>query len=391
MGVAVSQFIPNKMNLIEAPCASGKTFFAFGKLLTLAQNNHRVLYLIDTTIGKESLLRLPRTAPYTKMWRSDLHLDFFFPADNLEIRVMSYHRFGMALLEGDDIIDWLELVICDEFHQVFAFLEWFKKNKDTKLILNKAIDAVRTLIYKPDCYVVALSATPRRIINKFKGTNINFIQPTGPVMTLKERIRIPFRDLNPILQNIQMGEKTIIYVPHITEMIEVRKKLSSRGLPCEAIWSLHNEDYPMSDEQKGIIDYIVENQRIPDYIDHLIINAAMGTCINLFSHIDKMIVFDEEVDVVTQARGRCRFDIDTLYYLDKAHIDEELIKDYIGRRLFEPDKEALCQLLAFPNGRKKGEYYKWNKIREMLEEQGYSVDSGRENDKRYAIITAPLT
>ena len=58
--------------------------------------------------------------------------------------------------------------------------------------------------------------------------------------------------------------------------------------------------------------------------------------------------------------------------------------NFLGRNLFDEDKKALCRTLNLTNP--KGGYYKWAKVCSLLEEGNYSLEMGRENYKRYAII-----
>ena len=55
----VSQFRTGELNIINAPCGCGKTTCAINKIAELASSPRKVLYLIDTRIGKERLAREP--------------------------------------------------------------------------------------------------------------------------------------------------------------------------------------------------------------------------------------------------------------------------------------------------------------------------------------------
>ena len=57
--VDINDIKSNCLNLIYAPCGSGKTTFAKTELINLNHNlwNSEMLYLIDSAIGKEQLLQ----------------------------------------------------------------------------------------------------------------------------------------------------------------------------------------------------------------------------------------------------------------------------------------------------------------------------------------------
>ena len=59
------------LNLIVAPCGSGKTTLALNHLAPMYGNPARALYLIDTVAGQDQLLQNPKFRCYDKDWRKD--------------------------------------------------------------------------------------------------------------------------------------------------------------------------------------------------------------------------------------------------------------------------------------------------------------------------------
>ena len=57
------------LNLIVAPCGSGKTTLALNHLAPMYGNPARALYLIDTVAGQDQLLQNPKFRCYDKDWR----------------------------------------------------------------------------------------------------------------------------------------------------------------------------------------------------------------------------------------------------------------------------------------------------------------------------------
>ena len=398
--INLNDLVTYKLNLICAPRGSGKTTFALDVLPKLATRKGHILFLIDTVAGLNCLLKRAGIAFYSDAWRDHYSREEFYinatyftteSSDEVNmIHVMTYAKFGVEYKKNPKFIADLQVVICDELHNCYIFADYGKNTEygTSSEYYQYAQTAIQVLSFKPDCYVVALTATPRRVEKEVSEKYRVTIQPTCEVRHYENRIIRRFKNLNYVLDNIKPGEKCMIYIPHITDMLIYRNQLRKRGLSCEAVWSERNPTHSMSENQYRILRHISAQEQIPDDIDILIFNAALATSININGHIDKVIIFDIDPDVIIQARGRYRDDLDILYYLDKVYIDAESIEEYLDRPLFDTDKETLCQLLAFPNGRIKGDYCKWPTIRKYLEKSEYLVKEGRSNDKRYVIISA---
>ena len=64
--VSIDMLQKDKLNIIEAPTGSGKTYFALNYIPTAIKDAyHKVLYLIDTINGKEQLLAKYISLHYT--------------------------------------------------------------------------------------------------------------------------------------------------------------------------------------------------------------------------------------------------------------------------------------------------------------------------------------
>lgn len=53
--VNIDDIQKDKMNIISAPVSSGKTYAAIHKFSSLLADGQKMLYLIDTTAGKENI------------------------------------------------------------------------------------------------------------------------------------------------------------------------------------------------------------------------------------------------------------------------------------------------------------------------------------------------
>ena len=101
-----------------------------------------------------------------------------------------------------------------------------------------------------------------------------------------------------------------------------------------------------------------------------------------------MIIHNANKDTQTQARGRYRGDIDTVYLKSNdvicEEIDSDAVSPFLDRKLAKADKDKLCEAIGFVDSR--GRLYKWPTIKRLLVQQGYSVTEKKSGDERSAII-----
>ena len=134
----VSQLRTGTLNIINAPCGCGKTTCAINKIAELASSPRKVLYLIDTRIGKERLAREPGLIkpcvfidgpldgePWEKKLVYELRQE--------KIPVMTYALFGILCSDSPDFIKRFEIIICDEPQS----LVFFSKNRECQTERNR--------------------------------------------------------------------------------------------------------------------------------------------------------------------------------------------------------------------------------------------------------------
>ncbi len=121
-----------------------------------------------------------------------------------------------------------------------------------------------------------------------------------------------------------------------------------------------------------------------EYNDMFIINASSETSINIFGDLDYIVIHNQEEETQIQVRGRYRDDLDSLYVLNYDCVPY-VPAEFMGVKLFTEDKKRLCEALSLrqDDGKKKA----WPSTKEALIEDGYTITEGRQNCKRFAIIT----
>ena len=387
-----ASILPGKMNLIEANTSAGKTYFALNTLPQWAGTPEKVLYLIDTINGE---LRLRQNI--VTISRLEYELTNYGEKEGWgepiacatdKMPVMTYAGFGAEIKNAaSPFWEKFEYIVCDEIQNLVNY----QKMNGSRENLERAERTLMEIAREGKTKIIALSATPQKAREHFGDLCWNVPFDKESLIFYETASTETYASVQSLL--LQVGGKTgILY----TERIESMKKLISfareQGIRADGFWSIREEaqaKHPMSEEQFALQKAVLEQETIPENIDLLVINAASETCIKIQGEkrkVDYMIIHHTNEETQTQVRGRYCGDLPKLY-LHSTTLNPMVIvvpTDFLGRKLFPEDKEALCRTLNLANP--KGGYYKWRKVCSLLEESNYSVEMGRENYKRYAII-----
>lgn len=401
--LTLSAFDTTTLNLIETKPGTGKTYFALNVLPNLVERRGRIVYLIDHKAGVNQIVKnYPDIAQhYSTEWLRSMNAGSLEFAND-KIVVMTYAFFGTLTMGNSEFIKNLEMVICDELHNIY----WPISSERTKLrkahpqledkslfqllddtSANKvALTAIEELCWDDSCYVVGMTATPRLVIERFSyKAEINRIEPDVELVGYETKNLYPYRNLEQEIRQIKPGQKCIIYIPRIDMMEKFMAIAEECKLRFGGVWSTYNANHPMSDKQLILLDFLLENQRLPDTIDVLFINKSCETSINIYGDIDAIYVHCNHDDTITQVRGRYRDNLDNLYTYRQT-LDYLVIPDeFLNVPLFEEDRDRLSEILNLRNANYR--QYKWRKINEILPRFGYRASQQRKNNRSYFVIT----
>lgn len=383
--VDCSTFQKGKLNLIEAPTGCGKTYFALKHIPALVKNPlYKVVFLIDTTNGKEQIMRKYHSAPATLDWQKCVETEMINFADEQNIVAMTYAKFGKMCERDASFIDKLDYIICDEIHSLVLFMHIPSPNAYHKI----AKLEIERMVQGGKATVIALTATPRKV-HQWLCCKVNQIEVDKEQLVRFETMQtIGYNSLKTIIDKIPKDEIGLCYTRQIRKMKEIEAMANEAGLSPICVWSINNTEHPMEENQLAARKEILENSAIPPQYNLLIINSSSETSIKIESHVDYVIVDCKDEDSQVQVRGRVNSDLERLYVPSDKVSSLDVREDFLNRKLFDSDKEALCEDLCIYKPGKK-EIYKWPGIRKRLLEFGYILKDGREDNKRYTIITAP--
>lgn len=390
-------------NLILSPTGSGKTYHMRNDLKELFPGKR--LMLVSTESLKDKLGELEET--YTTQ---DIIKKKFGITDE-DIYIMTYAEFGYKVLWNNEFIEDFSVILCDEIHSLFEYYSYKEAANlaaAIKVLFNVHED-------KTIFYYTATTTKLDNFVNKenkdlYKHVNIidyyndpdivryvNYIELEITHIDEAEDIILSFGDLRAA------DKKGFIFNERISSMDNIKRLLSRQGLRPIEIWSMNNEDYPMTDEQIYVRNYLLENERIPEGYDFIIFNGAMREGWDLKDErvvIGIMNTLDETNR--EQARGRFRGDLPILVTRvsgDNQPIDLRIMKKekalgvierILGKYIDTKDKDKIAEELNIRR-REDGRLVKWKKISEVLEKNGYKIENEQKTidgkRKRVSIVT----
>ncbi len=378
--ISETDFQPGALNLLVAPCGSGKTTLFLNKIAGALPDKHKMLYLIDTSIGNNYLIHQHRAVAkyYDDNWFASVSTPGVFTFEDRKVVIITYAKFGWLARQNPNFGHHFDYIICDEFHNCFNFSHIPEKEKRPNYH-KPAVEQLRRIAANGTTKVIAITATPAVVEAEYNAPIFRISYDTDAVFRYETQNVIPYAD-NVYWQN-RIAGKGLIYTTHIEKMLEFQSLLGARAI---SIWSPNSTDSPMDDEQNRARDYIIEHERIPDSYDYLIINKSMGTAITLHGQIDFVVVNSEEPDLIEQVRGRYRDDLTTLYFKDpKANPQIEVPPQCLGKKLNREERTALAAELSKTISSKP---MAWPTMEKIIIANGYNVRRGKSGKTNYRLI-----
>lgn len=370
-----------QLNVIKAPTGSGKTYFALNYIPSLTNDAlHNVVYLIDTINGKEQIVRNYKATSEYYGWSKEVELGgMWFEPDN-RVVVITYAKFGVLVEQNIEFYKNFSYIICDEIHSLLRFQNYSKKPNYHSIARQVLEQAVK----QKSGIVIALTATPDTIKNQFNAPSAEI------AINQEELIQYDIKQVegytNPItvLSKVDVGTVGLCYFSRIHQMIEFEQEAKQMGFSPVSIWSINNKDHPMNDEQLEARRSVLETWTIPPQYDLLIINSSSETSLKIKSKVDYVIVHSSNPDTQVQVRGRINSDLMTLYLPVEGVSEIVVPSEYLGKRLFQGDKQALAEALNLRNTNNRP--YRWPTVKNLLIESDYSVIEARQGNLRYVVI-----
>ncbi len=310
--------------------------------------------------------------------------------------VMTYAGFGTEVRHNEDSFKWhdFDYIICDEMQNLVNYQSFNERSTNLK----KAEEALRTIARECNTTIVAMSATPQKIRERFGSLCYDVPFDHSELAQLETHHTIPYKGSTYDLLLSLKGKRGILYTARISEMKDFIEFANSIGMRANGFWSTSAKGEPLSREQLDLREKVLARETIPDDIDLLVINRASETCIKIQEkncHIDFMVVHDSNKEIQTQVRGRYHGDLAEFYYHDNYDVlvyqieQTQIPANYFGKRLYSEDWYALIRHLnlKYPNGTYIGK----EKLYKVLAQCGYSITAPKKDSKNagklYRILT----
>lgn len=379
-----SHFEKGFMNVIFAPCGSGKTTAAINHIAPLASSPKKVIYLIDTRIGKERLSNEDGMTAPCPYYDNEIMNGMGFWENDDKIVVTTYAQFGIWCDRHSGFAEKYEYIICDEPQNLVLFSKIGTKDKTDIPVHKIARASICAAVNNGNVMVIAISATPKPLIEldcKLKDIPID----RTDLRHYEEHNTIYYARPEDALNAVPLGQRGGLYVKHVQPMKQFAEILRGRGFNPLMIWSLDYKE-PMSAEQLAARTYIIENEAVPDEYDVFLFNATAETSINIRSRMDFFIAHSPGNTHITQSRGRYRGDLETLYVWDKKSPYVVVVPDeFLDRVLFREDlKELRARLNMVKDA--KGHEPSIDRMLTIITNCEYSYEKFKKNRKDAYII-----
>jgi len=387
-----SYFEKGFFNVIDAPCGSGKTTAAIEKIAPMASSFDRAIYLIDTKLGKDRLSKEEKlTIPY-KEYANDVSKHFFALENEGKLCVTTYAQFGLWCYRwGMEFPDYFEYIICDEPQNLVNFSEIGQKDPEAIHVHRCARIAICRAVRNGLSCVVGITATSEPLKKLGIPMKTIPIDKTNLHHYTEKQVN-SYASIQSALENIQIGQRGGIYIKHIKPLKKAEEFLRARGHNPLMLWSLSNEDHPLSEEQLKAREFLITEERIPPEYDIFLFNATAETSINIRPSKEKdfrwdfFIAHNANETSITQSRGRYRGDLDALYVYDKSGA-VIVPDDCLNRNLSYHDMVQLSKRLDLKKDKKRKHSLSVPDMVILLNDSGYNCEVKWVNRRKTFVIT----
>ncbi len=304
---------------------------------------------------------------------------------------MTYSGFGSEIRSNNPAFNYFDYdyIICDEMQNLVDYQRFDKRCTN----LEKAEETLRAIAAEGTTTIVAMSATPQKIRERFGELCYDVPFDRTDLRMLETKSVVPYKEKVESLLLRLKGKTGILFTVNVGDMVHYIEYANSIGYHANGFWSISMDTqlkHPHSQEQKDLREKVLSDETIPENVDLLVINRASETCIKIQADnrkVDFMIVHYRNEEIRTQVRGRYNGDLSELYYHDIAAANLYQIgkctisAQYFGKRLYSEEQQALFRELDLrkPDGTPYGKDTIW----EVLSQCGYQVSESKKDSKNH--------
>ena len=305
--------------------------------------------------------------------------------------VMTYSGFGSEIRNNNPDFNYFayDYIICDEMQNLVGYQRFNDRSKN----LEAAEHTLRAIAYEGTTTIVAMSATPEKIRERFGELCYEVPFDRSDLSALETFSIIPYKkSVRDLLLELK-GKTGILFTTNVKDMKHYIELANCLGIAANGFWSTSvktQNTYPHTPEQRELREMVLGKETIPENVDLLVINRASETCIKIKEEnrkVDFMIVNNCNEEIKTQVRGRYHGDLPEFYYHDVAAANLYQISKtqipgyYFDKRLYAEEQQALFRELDLrkPNGIPYGKDTIW----QVLSQCGYQVSESKKDSKNH--------
>ena len=392
-------------NILDCGVRTGKTYWAINHLAEFTRdgNLNRILFLVDTTALKDSILmQYPdHCIEADETWESGP--GWWGIEDRNKIGIMCYQRLGAhALKDKLDFLKEVDVICWDECDSIFDFAtEAFvkaRKNDFARPGVSNAevLATIQSYSSRRDYMPLVLLGTWEKIVEEGRIMCIGLsASPERAYTYYKSLVSASYQG------KLEMGYRMAhdIYfcnvIEHVNQLvpelnrgywcfspfIETNQKLveaaESRGFHAIELHSPNNAEKPMNEEQRRVYNIVATTGMIPAEYDFVVVNKALARGINIvdkrFSHV--IIDSVNQVDRIQAARQTFQ------YQRHLKVLAPQIPDEYLRKWLTVSQCRELAEYMNVPEADKynRGRTMTWNRLKEYLPILGYTVEQKRKS------------
>lgn len=369
-------------NLILSPVGSGKTQFIKNSI----EGNDNVLLLVSTTSLKEKMVPVDeklRKKNADRMYSTKN--EKIYGEESYRILVMTYAELGMSMKFNSKFLDKFDKIFCDEIHSLPLYQSYndsssllvvmhklfSKSESQQRFYFTATNEHIKDLKEKSDLMEDV------RIFDYLKNKDIKRHIPLSSYeIEGIEQVRPHLKSRKESFE--YFGYKIFAFCKTLESQKRLKRICEEEGFTVQRYWSKNNETTEMSPQQIEECDKMLQEERLPDAYDVVIINSALQEGWDLKDERVKLAIINttNETESV-QSIGRIRNDLDILIYRAKGKEKTE-VQSYINfpaELIGQPLDTDMQKKLRKDFGilTKKGEPVGWLTIVESLENQGFTI------------------
>lgn len=369
-------------NLILSPFGSGRKSLIKDFIKT---SDNKVLLLVPKITFKEYL-----SSHYKCLKKVDENRYIFKSNDISDndneyiIHIMSYHNFGEKIRLSDYYARDFTHIFCKSIGSIFNSQKYVDNTNLAiviKFLFNKQDNKEIYYFDEAEETLSNIRAASPDLLKQVEVVNfLNYPQIRRFTALLEYKIN-GIDQIRPHLKSKfkifnHFGYKALAFNKTIAGQKRIARIAEEEGYKPLVLWSVNNEDEPMTEEQLKARKELIETGCIPKPYNFLIINNAMQEGWDLIDDKVKLAIINtiNETEKI-QSVGRLRRDLDILVYRvgksEKPDIYLNIDKKYINVWLTNDEKKKICKELNVKDN--SGRIMMWTSIKRILENQGYIV------------------